>query len=74
MERELPVPARPVQMAAALHLRGVTRLPARGVDDVTVVCPGFAVDCLETLEEIAMENRQRFLQVGRPQVLRMCPR
>ena len=42
----------------------VTRLPARGVDDVTLVCPGFAVDCLETLEEIAMENRQRFLQSG----------
>jgi ferrochelatase len=42
----------------------MTRLPARGVDDVTVVCPGFAVDCLETLEEIAMENRQRFMQSG----------
>ena len=42
----------------------MTRLPARGVDDVTVVCPGFAIDCLETLEEIAMENRQRFLQSG----------
>jgi protoporphyrin/coproporphyrin ferrochelatase len=42
----------------------VTRLPARGVDDVTLVCPGFAVDCLETLEEIAMENRQRFMQSG----------
>jgi protoporphyrin/coproporphyrin ferrochelatase len=42
----------------------MTRLPARGVDDVTVVCPGFAVDCLETLEEIAIENRQRFMQSG----------
>jgi len=42
----------------------VTRLPARGVDDVTVVCPGFAIDCLETLEEIDVENRQRFMQSG----------
>ncbi len=42
----------------------MTRLPARGVNDVSVVCPGFAVDCLETLEEIAMENRQRFMQSG----------
>ena len=42
----------------------VTRLPARGVDDVTVVCPGFPVDCLETLEEIGMENRERFLESG----------
>jgi protoporphyrin/coproporphyrin ferrochelatase len=31
---------------------------------VTVVCPGFAVDCLETLEEIAIENRERFLRAG----------
>jgi ferrochelatase len=42
----------------------MTRLPARGIDDLTVVCPGFAIDCLETLEEIAMENRQRFLHAG----------
>jgi protoporphyrin/coproporphyrin ferrochelatase len=42
----------------------VTRLAARGIDDVTVVCPGFAVDCLETLEEIAIENRQRFVHSG----------
>jgi len=42
----------------------MTRLPARGVHDVTLVCPGFAIDCLETLEEIAIENRQRFLKAG----------
>ncbi|MFT5445963.1 MAG: ferrochelatase [Gammaproteobacteria bacterium] len=35
-----------------------------GVSDVHVVCPGFAVDCLETLEEIAEENRERFLEAG----------
>ncbi len=34
------------------------------VGRVDVVCPGFAVDCLETLEEIAMENRQLFLDAG----------
>jgi ferrochelatase len=39
-------------------------LPTRGIRDVTVVCPGFSVDCLETLEEIAIENRERFLQAG----------
>jgi ferrochelatase len=39
-------------------------LPARGIDSVTVVCPGFAVDCLETLEEIEVENRTRFLAAG----------
>ena len=39
-------------------------LPARGVRAVTVVCPGFAVDCLETLEEIAIENRAAFHSAG----------
>jgi len=39
-------------------------MPARGVREVTVVCPGFAVDCLETLEEIAIENRALFMQAG----------
>lgn len=39
-------------------------LPARGVHSVTVACPGFAVDCLETLDEIAVEDRARFLRVG----------
>jgi len=31
---------------------------------VTVVCPGFATDCLETLEEIAIRNRALFLENG----------
>jgi ferrochelatase len=31
---------------------------------VQVVCPGFSVDCLETLEEIALENRAAFLGAG----------
>ena len=39
-------------------------MPARGVREVTLVCPGFAVDCLETLEEIAVENRALFLRAG----------
>ncbi len=39
-------------------------MPARGIRSVTVVCPGFAVDCLETLEEVDIENRARFLAAG----------
>jgi len=35
-----------------------------GVNRVDVMCPGFAADCLETLEEIDQENRQLFLQAG----------
>lgn len=39
-------------------------LPVEGVKKVDVVCPGFAADCLETLEEMAMLNRDRFLAAG----------
>jgi protoporphyrin/coproporphyrin ferrochelatase len=39
-------------------------MPNRGIRRVTVVCPGFAADCLETLEEIDIENRERFLEAG----------
>ena len=35
-----------------------------GIESVDVVCPGFSVDCLETLEEVAMENRDIFLDAG----------
>jgi len=35
-----------------------------GVKKVHVVCPGFAADCLETLEEIAVTSRNRFLAAG----------
>jgi ferrochelatase len=31
---------------------------------LTVVSPSFAVDCLETLEEVAMEYRDKFLELG----------
>jgi ferrochelatase len=39
-------------------------MPARGVNHVQVLCPGFAVDCLETLEEIALRDRRGFLDAG----------
>jgi ferrochelatase len=35
-----------------------------GVQRVDVICPGFAVDCLETLEEIAQEARDAFVAAG----------
>ena len=34
--------------------RTLRELPRRGLRAVTVMCPGFAADCLETLEEIAL--------------------
>jgi len=35
-----------------------------GVRHVDVICPGFSVDCLETLEEIEIQNRELFLDAG----------
>jgi protoporphyrin/coproporphyrin ferrochelatase len=35
-----------------------------GVEHVQVLCPGFAVDCLETLEEIEIRGREQFLAAG----------
>ena len=35
-----------------------------GAKRVDVICPGFAADCLETLEEIAIEGRNTFLAAG----------
>ncbi|MDR2127965.1 MAG: ferrochelatase [Burkholderiaceae bacterium] len=40
------------------------QLARSGVARVDVVCPGFASDCLETLEEIAIEARAAFLAAG----------
>jgi ferrochelatase len=39
-------------------------MPSQGIKAVDVICPGFAVDCLETLEEIAMQYKDVFLQAG----------
>jgi protoporphyrin/coproporphyrin ferrochelatase len=42
----------------------VKLLPTKGIKTVDVLCPGFAVDCLETLEEIAGENAEYFKHAG----------
>lgn len=45
----------------ALRLK---QLPAEGVKKLIIVCPAFVSDCLETLEEIAVEGKEIFLQAG----------
>ena len=42
----------------------VKALAAQGVKNIAVITPGFSSDCLETLEEIAMENAQFFKDAG----------
>lgn len=39
-------------------------LPAQGARKVAIVAPGFAADCVETLEELAIRGRETFLQSG----------
>jgi ferrochelatase len=48
------------------------QLARDGVRTIDVACPGFAVDCLETLEEIAIENAKAFSDAG-GQALRYIP-
>ncbi len=42
----------------------VEKLAREGVTSLDVACPGFAADCLETLEEIAMQNGDAFKEAG----------
>ncbi len=51
----------------------VRELAAAGVKTLDVACPGFAVDCLETLEEIAMQNQRVLPRRRRRSELRYIP-
>lgn len=42
----------------------IERLAKEGVKKLKVICPAFITDCLETLEEIAMEGKEEFLENG----------
>ncbi len=39
-------------------------LPSQGKKNILLICPGFASDCVETLEEIAIQGKQTFLDSG----------
>ena len=39
-------------------------LPSKGTKNLLVICPGFASDCVETLEEINIQGRESFLKNG----------
>ncbi len=65
VERELPIAGRPSRNGCGHTPTNVCSSTLRsGPKRVTLVCPGFATDCLETLEEIALRNRQLFLDAG----------
>ena len=39
-------------------------LPSKGIKNLLVICPGFASDCVETLEEIDIQGRESFMDNG----------
>ena len=39
-------------------------LPEKGIKNLLVICPGFASDCVETLEEINIQGRESFIKKG----------
>lgn len=39
-------------------------LPQKEIKNIDIVCPGFSVDCLETLEEIAIQGKETFFAAG----------
>jgi len=39
-------------------------LPSKGIKNLLIVCPGFASDCVETLEEIDIQGRESFIKKG----------
>lgn len=44
------------------------KLPQQGIKNIDIICPGFSVDCLETLEEIAIRYQEVFHQTGGQQL------
>ena len=40
------------------------QMPAEGIKDLLVVCPSFVSDCLETLEEVAIREKENFMAAG----------
>ena len=42
----------------------MAKLPSEGITSIDVFCPGFSADCIETLEEIDMQNHEIFLENG----------
>lgn len=42
----------------------LAELPSKNIKKIAILSPAFSADCLETLEELAVENRHNFLQAG----------
>lgn len=47
----------------------ITELAAKGIKKLTIVCPSFIADCLETLEEIGMRAQEQWLKLGGEEII-----
>jgi ferrochelatase len=54
----------PKQWLKPYTIDTVRELAGKGVRNIAVIAPGFFADCLETLEELAIENKEAFLAAG----------
>jgi ferrochelatase len=61
----------PAEWIGPSFLERLDALAAQGIKRVDVLCPGFASDCLETLEEIGIEGKEHFAGLGG--ALRLIP-
>ena len=64
MAREFSIPSRPPAVAATVYRSSAANVAEPGNHPLTVVCPAFVADNLETLEEIGITGREHFLQAG----------
>jgi ferrochelatase len=54
----------PKQWLKPYTIETMTSLPAEGAKNIAIIAPGFFADCLETLEELDVENRKAFVAAG----------
>ena len=64
----LSIALRPVVWLQPYTEDTLKALAKRGVRKLTVVSPSFAADCLETLQEVAIEYRDKFRELGGEQL------
>lgn len=54
----------PAQWIGPATIDTVTKLGESGLRRLDIICPGFVADCLETLEEIAIQNKTAYENAG----------
>ena len=64
LDRALEQPIKTINVNILGNLNVMEASFKNGVKNLLVICPGFASDCVETLEEIDIQGRESFLENG----------